>query len=78
MEADSRHGEAVVVAGTGHSTESRRDKELGQEVRDLTRAVERLAYEIHRVGEKDDHEREKIVLRLENELLRFERRLLKE
>ena len=52
-----------------------RSKNLRQEVRDLTRAVERLAYEIHRVAEKDDHEHEKIALRLENELLRFEKRL---
>lgn len=50
-------------------------KELRQEVRNLTAAVERLAYEIHRVSEKDDHEREKIVLKLDNALLRFERRL---
>lgn len=61
-------------------TQRNRDeiKELRQELRDLTRAVERLAYEIHRVGEKDEHEREKIVLRVDNELLRFERRLPKE
>ena len=39
------------------------------------RAFERLAYEIRRVNDKDDHEREKIILKLENELLKFERRL---
>lgn len=50
-------------------------KELRQELRNLTAAVERLAYELHRVSEKDDHEREKIELKLDNALLRFERRL---
>ena len=38
-------------------------------------AVERLAYEIHRVSDKEGHEREQLALRLENELLKFERRL---
>jgi hypothetical protein len=41
-----------------------------------------LAYEVHRIGEQvkraaenEAHEREKLTLRLENELLKFERRL---
>jgi predicted nucleic acid-binding Zn-ribbon protein len=50
-------------------------QEIRKEVRDLTTAVERLAYEIHRVDENARHEREKLALRLDNELLRFERRL---
>ncbi|MGH9898584.1 MAG: hypothetical protein ACRD4L_07025 [Pyrinomonadaceae bacterium] len=50
-------------------------KELHQEMRNLSRAVEHLAYEIHRVSDRDNNEREKIMLQLENELLRFERRL---
>ena len=50
-------------------------KELRQELKELTSVVQRLAYEIHRTGENDAHEREKLVLRLENELLKFERRL---
>ncbi len=45
-------------------------------MQDLTRAVERLAYEIHRVSERETHERELMALRLENERLRFEGRLL--
>jgi hypothetical protein len=48
---------------------------LQKQVRDLAAALEPLAYEIHRVGEKDEHERERLILRLENELLKFERRL---
>ena len=50
-------------------------KELRQESKELTVAVQRLAYEIHRVGENDTHEREKLALRFENELLKLERRL---
>jgi hypothetical protein len=50
-------------------------KELRQETRSLTEVVQRLVYEIHRVGERDEHERDKMKLWLENQLLRFERRL---
>ena len=50
-------------------------KELRQELKDLTAVVQRLAYEIHRTSENEAHEREKLVLRLENELLKFGRRL---
>ena len=50
-------------------------KELRQELKDLIAVVQRLAYEIHRASENEAHEREKLVLRLENELLKFERRL---
>jgi hypothetical protein len=34
-----------------------------------------LAYEVRRVQDEEKHEREKLALRLENELLKFERRL---
>ena len=50
-------------------------KELRQELKELTAAVQHLAYEVHRLGEHDENEREKLSLRLENELLKFERRL---
>lgn len=50
-------------------------KELREEVRRLTAALERLAYETRRVGDRDESEREKLALRLENEMLKFERRL---
>jgi len=51
-------------------------RRLTQEMQELTRAVERLAYEIHRVSDRETHEREMLALRLENERLRFEGRLL--
>lgn len=56
----------------------RHDKEivgLKQDVKDLTAVVQRLVYEIHRISERETHERDKMQLRLENQLLRFERRL---
>ena len=51
-------------------------KELQREVRDLTAAVTKLSYEVQRVRDNDSHEREKLALRLANELLKFERGLL--
>ncbi len=42
---------------------------------DLTAVVHGAVHELRRVSEHDGHEREKLALRLENELLRFERRL---
>ncbi|HXD30079.1 MAG TPA: hypothetical protein VN643_03115 [Pyrinomonadaceae bacterium] len=50
-------------------------KELQRELRDLTSVVQQLSHEIRRVAENDSHEREKLGLRLENEMLKFERRL---
>ena len=50
-------------------------KEIRKELRDLTAEVRSLAFDMRRLAEHDSHEREKLVLRLENELLRFERRL---
>jgi len=49
-------------------------RDLRRELRDLTAEVRALAYEMRRGSEQDAHEREKLGLRLENELLRFERR----
>jgi len=50
-------------------------KELRQELRTLTIAVQQMRFDIDRLREKEADEREKLVLRLENALLRFERRL---
>ena len=58
------------------SQQNRSDiKELQREVRDLTVTVQQLSYEVRRVGENDAHERDKLALRLQNELLKFERLL---
>ncbi len=48
---------------------------MREEVAELSAAVQRLAYEMHRIKENEAHEREKLALKLENEMLRFERRL---
>ena len=50
-------------------------KEIRADIRDIYSKLERLAYEIQKTREEDRHEREKLALRLENELLKFERRL---
>ncbi len=48
---------------------------LQESMKDLTLAVEQLRYEIYTVRDKDEHERGMMLLRLENQLLKFERRL---
>jgi len=50
-------------------------KEIRADIRDVYSKLERLAYEIQKIREEDRHESEKLALRLENELLKFERRL---
>ena len=50
-------------------------RELRQEVDEMGRVLDRVLYELQRQRENEAHEREKLALRLENELLRFERRL---
>ncbi len=50
-------------------------KEIRKEFANLTIIVEKLMFEIIRVSDRETAEREKIVLKLENEMLKFERRL---
>lgn len=57
-------------------------KEVNKEIERLTLIVQGLAFEIKRLSEKIDythenetHEREKFALKIENEMLKFERRL---
>jgi molecular chaperone GrpE (heat shock protein) len=45
-------------------------KELRKENEQLTDAVKHLAYEIQRISEREQHEREKLELRLEIERLK--------
>ena len=49
--------------------------EMQRELEELTAAVRDLAYELRRNKENEMHERDKLLLKLENDLLRFERRL---
>ena len=50
-------------------------KEMQTELKALSAVVRDLVYEVRGNKNKEAHEREKMALRLENELLRFERRL---
>ena len=50
-------------------------KELQQEVKALTAVVQHLIYEMRSNRNDEAHERENMALRLQNELLKFERRL---
>jgi hypothetical protein len=61
VEDTQRHGDAI--------------KELQREVRELASAVERLAYELHRVSERSEHQHEVTKLELKNEMLRFKQQL---
>jgi hypothetical protein len=45
------------------------------EIKEMRQELRALAFEVRRLAENDAHEREKLAPRLENELLRFERRL---
>jgi predicted nucleic acid-binding Zn-ribbon protein len=51
-------------------------KEIRRDLRDLSLVVERLAAQVAHVGEREEREREMLVLRLENRVLRGGRALL--
>lgn len=56
--------------------ESKRETaELRQEVEQLTELVRHLTYDLRYSLNDEKHEREKLALKIENEMLRFERRL---
>ena len=60
-----------------HETQNNRDdiEELRKRVETLTVTMQSVASELQRLNEREQHEREKLALRLENALLRFERLL---
>ena len=49
--------------------------QLRREMNELATAVEKLSFEIQRSHDREKLEREKLVLQLENSILRLERRL---
>jgi hypothetical protein len=51
------------------------NERLREELHELTRVVHGMAHDLRRLAESEENQREKLLLRLENELLRFERRL---
>jgi predicted nucleic acid-binding Zn-ribbon protein len=50
-------------------------KEIRKELRELSDAVKLLAYEVHRTNERESSEREKLLLKVENQLLKAGRQL---
>ncbi len=50
-------------------------EELNEEVKELNRLYRDLIIAINRVGDRQESEREKILTLVENEMLKFERRL---
>ena len=48
---------------------------LRQDFNKLVLLVQQLNFDVHQVSEREKAEREKIILQLENEMLKFERRL---
>lgn len=51
-------------------------KEIRQDILNLTLSMQRLADEIRLTNQREASEREKLALQIENELLRFDQRLL--
>ena len=61
---------------TRESEENRADiEDLQRRVEELTAKVVVLASEIQRINEREQHEREILMLRMENALLKFESQL---
>ncbi len=48
---------------------------LKEQLAETNQLVRQLAFEIQRISEREQHEREKFALKMENVLLRFERQL---
>jgi len=46
---------------------------LKEQLAESNQLVRQLAFEIQRISEREQHEREKLMLKVENTLLRFER-----
>ena len=67
--------EQLVTLAQGVSRHDKQVEELRQEVRDLTAMIHRLAIEVNRLSDRQTSELEKMELWVENQMLRFERRL---
>lgn len=65
------------LLNTARDTRSNKDAiaDLRKEMIRLASAVERISFELRSLREEERHEREKLMLRMENALLRFERLL---
>lgn len=68
--------ERIVTLSQRVSRQEKQNEELRQEVRELTGMVHRLAIEVNRLADRQTSEREKTELWVENQMLKFERRML--
>ncbi len=61
---------------TEETTRNRKDiQDLQKQMKEVWSALERLTYEVKRTDDRERNERERLVLQLENQLLKFERSL---
>jgi regulator of replication initiation timing len=67
--------EQIVTLAQRVSRHDKQVEQLRQEVRELTGMIHRLAVEVNRLADRQTSDREKIELWVENQMLRFERRL---
>ena len=67
--------ERIVTLSQRVSRQEKQIEELRQESRELTGMVHRLAMEVNRLADRQTSEREKTQLWVENQMLKFERRL---
>lgn len=65
----------IITLGKETQRNSDDIKQMRRQIDEMSRAIERLAYEIKRTHDTGRHERETLAIKLENELLKFERRL---
>jgi uncharacterized coiled-coil protein SlyX len=67
--------ERLVTLSQRVSRQEKQIEELRQELRELTGMMHRMAMEVNRLADRQTSEREKMQLWVENQMLRFERRL---
>jgi regulator of replication initiation timing len=67
--------ERLVTLSQRVSRQEKQVEELRQEMRELTGMMHRLAIEVNRLADRQTSEREKMQLWVENQMLKFERRL---
>ena len=65
------------LLNTARDTRANKDAiaDLREEVDQLASAVERISFELRSLREEERHEREKLLLRMENAMLKIERQL---
>lgn len=65
----------IITLGKETQRNSDDIKQIRRQIDEMSRAIERLAYEVKRTQDQGQHKHETLALKLENELLKFEHRL---